>query len=247
MAKKKKAPPKGAGNAYLISFGDTMTTLLAFFIVLNSLAEDQTGMNLYQGTGSFSRAMNSFGLTGNLPGKRGKQVAQLEAPAPDYVVGDRDNSESHQSATGPDENPNDLRVIDREAEDFQRFVTEIARLSEVEPLPDTQGEAVFDFFNKLNRKPPHLTPAYQEGMSHALPLLHRSSYRTEVIVWSTSPSRSAWMRATDLAEQIVQELAQMANLTPLDRGRLIGLARPWIDSKAKRPTLSVVVRRVAGG
>ena len=38
MVKRKKIAPTGASNAYLISFGDTMTALLAFFIVLNSLA-----------------------------------------------------------------------------------------------------------------------------------------------------------------------------------------------------------------
>ena len=53
MAKKQKRVPSGPSNAYLVSFGDTMTALLAFFIVLNSLATEQTGANLYSGTGSF--------------------------------------------------------------------------------------------------------------------------------------------------------------------------------------------------
>ena len=37
MARCKENCPSGPNNAYLISFGDTMTALLAFFIVLNSL------------------------------------------------------------------------------------------------------------------------------------------------------------------------------------------------------------------
>ena len=52
MARKQKAPGAGPNMAYLMSFGDTMTTLLAFFIVLNSLAKEQTGAKLYAGTGS---------------------------------------------------------------------------------------------------------------------------------------------------------------------------------------------------
>ena len=51
MARKKKLP-EPPSKAYLISFGDTMTALLAFFIVLNSLAQEQTGAKLHAGTGS---------------------------------------------------------------------------------------------------------------------------------------------------------------------------------------------------
>ena len=69
MVKKKKTPPAAPSKAYLISFGDTMTALLAFFIVINSLAREQTGANLYTGTGSFVNAMNASGLPGRFETK----------------------------------------------------------------------------------------------------------------------------------------------------------------------------------
>ncbi|MCP4857370.1 MAG: hypothetical protein GY903_23045, partial [Fuerstiella sp.] len=50
--------PPGPNQSYLISFGDTMTALLAFFIILNTLAEEQTGANLHAGTGSFMESVD---------------------------------------------------------------------------------------------------------------------------------------------------------------------------------------------
>ena len=73
MAKKQKPEMDGPSNAYLMSFGDTMTTLLAFFIVLNSLAAEQTGANLHSGTGSFIQTTRSMGLAGTFKGKRAVQ------------------------------------------------------------------------------------------------------------------------------------------------------------------------------
>ena len=52
MAKCKNCP-SGPNNSYLISYGDTMTALLAFFIILVTLAEEQTGANLHAGDGIF--------------------------------------------------------------------------------------------------------------------------------------------------------------------------------------------------
>ncbi|MEZ6064742.1 MAG: flagellar motor protein MotB [Planctomycetaceae bacterium] len=75
MPREKKRPSSGASNAYLISFGDTMTALLAFFIVLNSLAEEQTGAKLHRGTGSFVQALNNMGMPGFFTGEVSPQSA----------------------------------------------------------------------------------------------------------------------------------------------------------------------------
>lgn len=242
---RKKLPPKGPNNAYLLSFGDTMTTLLAFFIVLNSLAEDQTGANLHTGTGSFSRAMNSFGLAGNMPGEHGRLVVKHSAPAPDYVVPDPEGRDPEQAATGPDDNSNQLRVIDRDVDDFERFMSEMSRLSDVQSQAKTKGEAVFDYFNAIGKQAPILTAAYQEAMGDYLPLLHRAGYRIQVIVWATSPSKSAWSRAAKQAHAVGLEMAQMGNLAASQQANLICTARPWIDPDAQRPVLSVVVQRTS--
>ena len=80
MAKKKKAPPSGPSKAYLVSFGDTMTALLAFFIVINSLAQEQTGANLYSGTGSFVSAIGAIGFAGAAPSDRSQYIHKKDAP-----------------------------------------------------------------------------------------------------------------------------------------------------------------------
>ena len=86
MAKKPKAPDSGPSNAYLLSFGDTMTALLAFFIVLNSLAEEQSGANLYAGSGSFVQTTASFRAPGSATGDTQKTAVPLKAPSPLYMV-----------------------------------------------------------------------------------------------------------------------------------------------------------------
>jgi hypothetical protein len=93
MARKQKAPGAGPNMAYLMSFGDTMTTLLAFFIVLNSLAKEQTGAKLYAGTGSFVSAVSSFGMPGSAPGDNSRHVIKIEEPVPTYVVPDPEGGE----------------------------------------------------------------------------------------------------------------------------------------------------------
>ena len=90
MSRKKKAPPAPPSKAYLVSFGDTMTALLAFFIVLNSFAKDQTGANMHSGTGSFVNAVSSIGLPGVSPGNRSHLVVEKKAAAPIYAVSDPD-------------------------------------------------------------------------------------------------------------------------------------------------------------
>ena len=84
MARCKESCPSEPNNAYLISFGDTMTALLAFFIVLNSLAEEQSGANLHAGTGSFMKTVDKFGLAGKVNSDLSAQAFQQDAIAPKY-------------------------------------------------------------------------------------------------------------------------------------------------------------------
>ena len=86
MARKLKPPPDKPSKAYLVSFGDTMTALLAFFIVLNSFSKEQTGANMYSGTGSFRNAIAAIGVSGGELGDKSKLVIPKEAPSPIYAV-----------------------------------------------------------------------------------------------------------------------------------------------------------------
>lgn len=224
-----------------------MTTLLAFFIVLNSLAQDQTGANLYSGTGSFVRALNSLGMQGTFSQRRDPHPIRQHATSPAYLPeGARDDPAGRQNK-GPDTKDDQLRVIDREAEAFHRFINEMERFFPVQSEPGAGGEVVFDLFEPLTRNPPHLAAAHRKVLRQILPVVHRPQYRVQVIVWATTPSPTAWTRAARRAERIVEEIARIAQLDPDQAARLEGTGRAWIDSQAKRPVISLVVRKVDEG
>ncbi|MCA9322805.1 MAG: OmpA family protein [Planctomycetes bacterium] len=71
MAKKKapEDPPMGA-PLYMVSFGDMITILLTFFILLCSYATERQSGFVSDGIGSFRTAINNFGLPGIMPGDR---------------------------------------------------------------------------------------------------------------------------------------------------------------------------------
>lgn len=246
MAKKEREPDKPPSKAYLVSFGDTMTTLLAFFIVLNSLAEDQTGANLHAGTGSFVQALQNAGLPGNMQEDSANAI-QHEATPPVYIP-EHEPKDDSQAPTynGSDETDNGIRSIDREAEDFQRFLNEMEQFADVEQLPEVEGEVQFDFFNQLQAQSPYLGGDYATLIRQVVPLLKKGRHRIDVIVWVTTPSESAWQRAADQAVSINNELAQRARLKPEQLGRLVTLAQPWGFVDIRRPVISVVVRKQQG-
>ena len=223
-----------------------MTTLLAFFIVLCSLADDQTGVNLYRGTGSFVTALQGQGLPGAFNSKTTANAIRRHETNPLYVAADLDNNPPEANPSGPDKNDNGLRSIDREAEVFQRFLNELEHLSKIERMPETKGEVVFDFFNKLPKEAPVLTKAYKKAFLRVLPTLRRPAYRVDVIVWATTPNPTAWRRAVNQAISITDELTALANLTAKQRSRLNSMGKPWRYSDVKRPVLSIIVRRMDG-
>ncbi len=246
MARKKPAEDPPPSKAYLVSFGDTMTTLLAFFIVLVSLAEEQTGANLYRGTGSFINAMQGQGLPGPFSSQTTTNAIERHATNPLYVAPDLDDNPPAANPSGPDEHDNGLRSIDRETEVFQRFLNELEQMSRVENMPETRGEVVFDFFNKLPPDPPLLSAAYKKAFLRVLPTLRRPGYRVDVVVWATTPNPTAWRRAVDQASSLADELTALANLTAEQRSRLNAIGKPWRYSDVKRPVLSIMVQRMEG-
>jgi len=243
MPKKRPEAEKGPSRAYIVSFSDTMTTMLAFFIVLVSLAEEQTGANLHAGTGSFIRAMDSLGVPG-LFSSGSKAVAQFDEMSPQYIVDDPENRPPDNESTGPDENDNSIPVIDREKEELQRFVQEMQRLSKTHQLPEVRGEVSFDFFNRISDEPPFLPDNFDAVLEQVYPLVKQNGYQVEIIVWATTPSNSAWQRATHQASSISHTIVKKGNLTHQDSMRLHAYGSPWMYSDVKRPAFSIVVRRV---
>lgn len=250
MARKVKLPPAPPSKAYLVSFGDTMTALLAFFIVLNSFAQEQTGADMYSGTGSFVNAVSSIGLSGAKPGNRTNIVNQKVAPAPVYAVASSDEKKA--SELGPDEDVDEKRVIDRQSDEFKRFLTEINRRFDVVEQPPIQKQIVFDSFEKFNRddgkkKEQPLRQNAIEIASEAISKLSQQDLQLEIVVWANMPSRLALRRAMERSIAIEKQIESSFMLTPLQRSRLSVAAKPWLFSDAKRPKMSFVLSVVDEG
>jgi len=161
MGKRKPVEPSTPSKAYLVSFGDTMTALLAFFIVLNSLAREQTGAQMHTGTGSFSKAFAKSGVPGIYAGNRSKDMIQQEYQKPIYALAENMDDPGK---VGPDDAEERQRVIDREKEQFQKFLTEIEESYGLKKEKKYTGQTAFDSFEPL--KPP------EGGISrHAIQLM----------------------------------------------------------------------------
>ena len=247
MARKRKPESSGASNAYLVSFGDTMTALLAFFIVLLSLADEQTGANLHAGSGSFIQAIKSFGLPGTLNTERTHQPFQKSQVGPLYIVGDGGELDSSGMAKGPDEEANQVRVIQRELDDFQRFLYEMEFTFGVEERTDTAHTSVFDLFDRLQRNeqaelilPKSLLAVLDDTVSVA----RDERYQVEVIVWATNPASQAMQRATLEADSIRKIVESRYRLSPAELSRFHFLGKSWMFGKEKRPTISLAVSKL---
>ncbi len=239
-----KCPPSKPNMGYLVSFGDTMTALLAFFIVLNSLAEEQTGANLHSGTGSFIRTLDSFGLSGIIGSNQSRLGFQMNAPSPLYFVHDLDEQEPDKNPSGPDEDDNSGRVLDREREQFQRFLDEIKRLSPPEKERDVDGEVSFDVLGKLPLKGSPMTAEVRNSIGKIGAMLRKTDYTMQITVWATTPSQTAWTRAVQQAAELRTESITMLQLNPRQQSRVTASGRTWISSDVERPAVTVTLRRL---
>lgn len=249
MSRKQKAPPEKPSKAYLVSFGDTMTALLAFFIVLNSFAKEQTGANMYSGTGSFMNSMSSIGLSGGSLVDRSARVVQKKAPSPIYAVSSPDPEKDPKKRLGPDEDPDNQRVIDRQIENFKRFLTDVEKDFDVDELPPTKSQLVFDSFEKF-RKPEqnqvHL-PLQKNAIqtaSEAIMRLGREDFRMEIIVWADMPGKVSLVRSMETAAAVHNQIDSIFNLTDAQRSRFTVSSKPWLFADALRPKMSIVISKL---
>ena len=242
MGKPKPEEPPPS-KAYLVSFGDTMTALLAFFIVLLSLADEQSGLNLHRGTGSFVKVTNGVGLPGIFSGNESERTFQAQAISPLYLADDLEESAPDPHATGPDEE-NKLRSIDREQDVFKRFLNELERLTEIDQLPASEGEVVFDIFNQFNREGRLLKKAHLESLKRVLPVLRRERYFVTVVIWADNPGPYAWRKSIEKSVQVIDEINTWARLDRERSKRLVGEGRPWKYSDVRRPIMSLIVRKL---
>lgn len=223
-----------------------MTALLAFFIVLNSLAKEQTGANLQAGTGSFVQAFKGKGGSGKPGSGTVSQGFQMPEAAPRYVIPTDNEEEATGLPTGTDDTYQNERVLNRQEEDFQRFIQEIQRLHSAEELPKITGEVTFDVFGVLPSEPPYMNDELKQILIDSAPAVRRPGHSLQLIVWARMPSESAWRRAIQQAQGLRKEARQLLG-PAADRFPIEATGQPWISQSARRPGASVVIQRTTDG
>jgi hypothetical protein len=234
LRKKKKGHGEVNSNAWMVSYADMATILLAMFIVLSTLGKDQTGISLYYGTGSFKQAMKNFGLPGL--NANSNQVVPLQSSGTAYPT-DAPFRDAAEDPTG--------RIIDGEQEYLQHFLTEMGRAFEARKQDRTAGHCSLDVYEPLGKTAPYFKGKVREVVMQMLPLLRRGGYRLQVVVWAPMPNESAVLRAAGQAQQLVAEIGAEADLDPVARERLVAVGQTWRYRDVPRPVLSVVVIKTA--
>ena len=226
-------------EGWMMSYADMATILLAMFIVLSTLGKDQTGVNLYNGTGSFRKALDEFGL----PGMFGtsSQPVQFSYSAPHYAIDEPQGGPGKGQGSGTGDEGPPSRTIDGEQEQMQRFLQEMGRRFPVEKVPRTEGQAVIDFYERLKSSPPYLLPSQSEVIWQTISVLQRNNFRVFLVVWTPTPAASAWVRAAKQAQVLVAEVAETAQLSAQARSRLIPLGNAWRYPDLQRPVMSLVI------
>lgn len=243
MANRKRRKSSGPNQSYMISFGDTMTALLAFFIVLNSLASEQTGANLYSGTGSFIQATDSLGVPGIFPHGQSLHAVQLKTSSPLYRI--EDPEDGSKRGTGPDDENENLYIRDRELDDFERFLNEFERLYQATKQEQVIGEVAFDRHSPLPKKGTLLDQSLKQLFREIRPQLMRNQTEAEIIVWTPMPSAKSWQRSAQVANQLRIESASYLQLNELNSSRLSSSSKQWMNSDIERPVMTLILRRTS--
>ena len=244
MGKRKKSIPEPPSKAYLVSFGDTMTALLAFFIVINSMAQEQTGANLYSGTGSFVSAVQSIGFAGTAPNPNSKYLTKKEAPMPLYALAENlDKNPDQEGNIGPDDENDSERTIDRDKENFQRFLHEIDRHFNLEHRSSVSNQVVFDSFELFKEDDENgiLSDHAIQLFAEVAPLLRNDGKFVEIILWASMPSPVVIEKTLYKSDKVMTELKSKFNLNKPNNRQFRVVVKPWLFSDAKRPIISFVV------
>lgn len=244
--KKKAIKTSEPSKAYLVSFGDTMTALLAFFIVLNSLAKEQTGAAMYSGTGSFARAFKSkSGSAGMMPGNRSKYVIQAAHPKPIYGLQDNlEKNEETERTKGPDDE-GDERIMDRDQEQFQKFLKQMQQVMDVKEAPTRVDQTVVDAFGSIINDEGKFSKQAEELITRASTHLRRSDTSVELIFWAKMPSPAIFRESLDESVQVRDKIYETFWIREDAKDRFLIRVKPWLFADAKRPIYSLVFSRLS--
>ncbi len=218
-----------------------MTALLAFFIVLNSLAKDQTGANMYAGTGSFVNSFSKSGMPGGKPGNRSMDMIQRTEQAPIYALGKNLDKHVPEESAGPDDSDRFDRVKDREKEEFQKFLHRIEENFGLETKQPTSNQVVFDSFQPFNRDTGKLSQHAIQLAAEMMPQLRKNKAKLEVIIWAKMPSKSEIERKLSKSFNLKSEIEELFWIKPTMKSKIRYIVKPWLFTDAKRPVISFVM------
>ena len=223
-----------------------MTALLAFFIVLNSLANEQTGVYLHAGTGSFIEVSKGMGVPGMFALGTSPYPMQMNEPSPMYIIPSDEPQEVDHVAKGPDKDGDSMSVRDREQDDLERFLLEMQSLHQVKEQKSVAGQVAFDRMPALPHDGNPIDAGMQQQLLQFAPILRRGGYELEIRVWATTPGPAAWQRAATQAEEIRRGAIGFLKLPEHQTTMISSTSSPWHSSKVKRPSVSFLLRRVGG-
>jgi hypothetical protein len=224
----------------MLSYASLITVMWVCFVALTTLAEDQTGSSLQAGVGALNRALSNGGLTDASAEPSAETPSRAFASSPRYVV---PQTTGIGPETGTEEMEPDSDRIDREAQDYQRFLNELERMSAVEKLPAIEGDVSFDCFEQLPEGRAIPTSLW-ESADNLRQQFGDTDYEVELTVWAATPSASAWSRAAEQATKLRDAIAQRLQLSDDMLPRFHAVSRPWVYSNLDRPTVSLSVRRI---
>jgi flagellar motor protein MotB len=229
MSKKKPADSVINAEGWMMSYADMATILLAMFIVLSTLGNDQTGASLNKGLESWRESRQFFGLDGLFPNS--KRAMGFNESNPRYAMDQPDT-----------DGPRVEQTLEGEQATLQNLQKEFERRFAMEKEAPQLGRASLDFFDPLNAKAPYLNARHESTLLQLTPYLLRTDYEAELVVWAPMPSESAMKRTLEKASALAGEIR--ATLPPGTNPTLMSVAQTWSHADNQRPVFSLILSRV---
>jgi hypothetical protein len=127
-------------------------------------------------------------------------------------------------------------IIDRQKDNYQRFLTEAMRLSELSSAPSFDGEFHADVLGKLPNKGPLMNDDISAVIKGVARSLRQPDREVELTVWCSHSLVVPWARAARQANQLRDETIQLLKLPSDQQTKLTAVARPWPWNSTKTNT-----------
>jgi hypothetical protein len=147
---------------------------------------------------------------------------------------------------GPDDTDENQRVLDRDKEQFQKFLDDIEATFGLQTHLPIAAQTVFDSFEPWDRQTGLLSSHAIQLLSESVGKLRQPEVRLEVIVWATMPSGKNLQAKLDKSVRLRAQVEKLFWLNSGQKSRIRYSVKPWLFSDAKRPVVSVVYSKTGG-